>query len=91
MGKVDEVNQLVVAIQRNYPDFASTFATCPNHETCKNRGRGGRYCADCCESQLAELVGPGDARKFHEIIRERSDHVKRMFNHVRHPSFAEPE
>lgn len=64
---VYQVEQLILALSRNYPAWPSTFSTCE----CQNKlGRGGGKCADCIEADLATFIGKPLAWEIHRCIRE---------------------
>ncbi len=69
-GLKRELYDIIHDLQRNYPGFPSTFGPCINQ--CGNHARGGGYCADCCEKQLASLTGSK------KLASELHFHIKRL-------------
>jgi len=43
------------ALRQNYPNQVTTWGSCCN-DYCNKPARGGGYCADCCEEQIAEII-----------------------------------
>lgn len=52
---------------RNYPRWPSTFGRCSRG--CEEMGRGSGPCADCCERDLAQVVGEDLAAEYHNRVR----------------------
>lgn len=65
-NKTYMISELISAMWRNYPSWPSTFSTC---ECRVNMGRGGGKCADCLETELAELIGKPLAWEIHQTIK----------------------
>jgi len=80
-SKPDKVSTLVSRIQRNYPDWPATMGPCS--EGCGNQARGSGCCPDCLELKLAEVVGGGQAKAFHDVIKARASIVRDMMDSVR--------
>lgn len=76
-SKVDIAYDHVTGIDRNYPDWASTFGCCANNE-CNNSARGCGYCANCHEIKLATIVGGEIAGKYHAAVKAKS----KAYGHV---------
>ena len=55
MNKVDQVWQIFMNLQRQFPLWPSTFSTC---DCGRGDGRGGGKCAVCIGEELAKEVGP---------------------------------
>ena len=66
----DVARDYMTGIERNYPDWPSTFGPCST-KGCKNHGRGCGPCAPCYENKLSEVVGTYLAQRFHQAIKER--------------------
>lgn len=55
MSKVDQVWQIFMNLQRQFPLWPSTFSTC---RCGRGDGRGGGKCVSCIAEELAKEVGP---------------------------------
>ena len=55
MSKVDQVWQIFMNLQRQFPLWPNTFSTC---DCGRGDGRGGGKCKFCIEEELAKEVGP---------------------------------
>ena len=55
MRKETEFLNILHDLRRNYPIGITTFSTCLTTD-CSNPARGGGYCANCCEKQMAEFL-----------------------------------
>jgi len=69
-SKVDIAYDHVSGIDRNYPDWPSTFGSCCQPE-CNKSARGCGTCADCHEKKLAKIIGKENAQAVHESIKNR--------------------
>ena len=61
-------------IERNYPGWPSTFSACATNN-CNGAGRGGGFCASCCEEKLADVAGGILAGSFHEAVKSKNSAV----------------
>ncbi len=69
MNKPDKINNAIQRIWRNHSIWPTTMSRCANHaDGCENGARAGMPCGDCCEKELAALVGPEKAREMREAI-----------------------
>ena len=71
-SNLDKAYDHIIGIQRNYPDWPSTFGGCST-DGCEGSARGCGLCADCHEKELAEYVGSELAHKFHSAIKLRME------------------
>ena len=71
-SQIDIAYDHVVGMQRNYPDWPSTFSDCSN-VVCSGFGRGGGLCPDCHEQALAKIIGKDMAILMHQAISTRHE------------------
>lgn len=76
-SKSEEMHEHISGIQRNYPDWPSTFGPCAT-VGCTESARGCGLCAYCHESKLAGIVGGDLAFKFHHAIKRRAVFIAKM-------------
>ncbi len=77
-SKVDLAYDHVSGIDRNYPDWPSTFGACRT-DGCGNSARGCGYCADCHEKKLADIVGVYPASKYHDAVKEKAEAYRQVY------------
>ena len=69
---IDIAYDHIIGMQRNYPDWPSTFSPCAT-EGCSCSGRGGNLCADCHEQALEKIIGKDMAILMHQAIATRHE------------------
>ncbi len=81
-SREDKLQKAFRDLWRNYPGWPSTFGPCS--QKCKEEayGRGSGPCADCCEKELADLVGPRYAHEYHVSIKELRELEKDMLEDI---------
>lgn len=69
MNKPDKIHNAIQRLWRNHSIWPTTVRKCANHaDGCANSARAGYPCADCCQEELAALVGNEKAREMREAI-----------------------
>lgn len=70
MSKIREVEKLISGLFYQYPTGVSTFNVCD----CKRLlARGSGKCAQCLETELADIVGVEPAARMHSAISDFAD------------------
>lgn len=72
---------LTNALWRGHPLWPSTFSKCPT-PACTKAGRGGNYCVECVEKQLAQIVGEEDAAEYHNLIKQISALGRKFYDNA---------
>jgi len=89
-SNVDKAWDHMTGINRNYPDWSSTFGACENDD-CGNLARGCGYCADCHTEKLAEYVGDSVASHYHESVKLLKNMTTEMMDFIREKELKEDD
>lgn len=63
MSKTDELSDLIYKLNRQFPDWPSTFGPCST-EGCTTSARGSGLCKHCITEEIGKIVGYPRAREY---------------------------